>query len=119
MSRGIRRVAQTCDTGGRVANAALKVRRYSASGTTHNSGTAATSVEMCVVTPIRRLEGTKASASHDQGVPAASRVSAAADGAGLLSGETGRAAAARTASAPVPAIMTINSPKPANHRMLC
>src|SRR5262249_42761500 len=43
---------------GQRENTMTKVRRYSASGITHNSGTAATSVEMWAVTAINSPEGT-------------------------------------------------------------
>ena len=42
----------------------MKLVRYSASGTTHRSGTGARSVETWVVTPSSRLDGSAASATH-------------------------------------------------------
>ena len=49
---------------GVLANAMMKVSKYSASGTTHNSGIEAMSVVMWNVTPSIRLDGTNESASH-------------------------------------------------------
>ena len=45
---------------GQRAKTRMKLSRYSASGTTHNSGTGARSVETCVVTPSSRLDGSAA-----------------------------------------------------------
>ena len=42
----------------------MKLSRYSASGTTHSSGTGARSVETCVVTPSSRLDGSAARTTH-------------------------------------------------------
>ena len=42
----------------------MKLMRYSASGTTHNSGTGARSVDTCVVTPSNKLDGSAASATQ-------------------------------------------------------
>src|SRR3954452_17439969 len=54
--------ASRCGMIGRVENTITKVSRYSASGTTQSSGTAATSVEMCAVTATSSPDGTAASA---------------------------------------------------------
>ncbi len=48
----------------RRAKTRTNVSRYNANGNTHNKGTAAMSVEMNMVTPINRLEGTSDSASQ-------------------------------------------------------
>src|SRR5437762_10706933 len=49
-----------CGNSGRDWNTSTQVRRYSDSGSTHSSGAAATSVEICAVTAIRRPDGTAA-----------------------------------------------------------
>jgi hypothetical protein len=49
-----------CGSSGRDWNTNTQVKRYSDSGSTHSSGAAATSVEICAVTAIRRPDGTAA-----------------------------------------------------------
>ena len=49
-----------CGSSGRDWNTSTQVNRYSDSGSTHSSGAAATSVEMCAVTAISRPDGTAA-----------------------------------------------------------
>jgi hypothetical protein len=49
-----------CGSSGRDWNTSTQVSRYSDSGNTQSSGAAATSVEICAVTAIRRPEGTAA-----------------------------------------------------------
>src|SRR5262245_51176788 len=51
-------------TAGIWEKARMKLTKYSASGSTHKSGTGAMSVDKEVVTPSNRLDGTKASASQ-------------------------------------------------------
>ena len=49
-----------CGSSGRDWNTTTQVSRYSDSGSTHSSGAAATSVEICAVTAISRPDGTAA-----------------------------------------------------------
>ena len=53
-----------CTPSGQRANTRMKLSRYSASGTTHSSGTGARSVETCVVTPRSKLDGSAARITH-------------------------------------------------------
>ena len=50
-----------------VENAAMKVARYRASGTTHNKGADTTSVAMCWVTPSSNADGTRRAGSRTSG----------------------------------------------------
>src|SRR6185503_8583973 len=50
--------------GGRRANAKMKVNKYSDKGITHNRGTEAMSVDIKLVTPSIKLDGTNASNSQ-------------------------------------------------------
>jgi len=49
---------------GRWGNTLTKVSRYNASGTTHNNDATATSAEMWLLTPSKRLDGRNANTTH-------------------------------------------------------
>src|SRR4029078_2403280 len=55
---------QRCGRYSLLEKTSTNVPRYIASGSTQSNGTAATSVEMCVVTPSIRLEGTNDRMTH-------------------------------------------------------
>ena len=95
-----------CGSSGRDWNTSTQVNRYSDSGSTHSSGAAATSVEICAVTAISRPDGTAARkiqrARRIHGGAGAS-VSSASTSATAITGE-------RSISTPQAAIRTISRP---------
>src|SRR5256885_14921042 len=60
IANGCAKSIHLCGSSGRDWNTSTQVNRYSDSGSTHNTGAAATSVEICAVTAIRRPDGTAA-----------------------------------------------------------
>ncbi len=97
---------QRCGSSGRDWNTSTQVSRYSDSGSTHNSGAAATSVEICAVTAIKRPDGTAARKIQR------TRSIQAGGGASLCSASTSTAADSgeRSSSTPQPAISAISRP---------
>src|SRR3989304_3070504 len=89
-------------------NSATNVRRYSASGTTHRNGAAATSVVMWAVTAMTRPDGIAASAVQP-------KRSAMLDFGAAFAGAAGTAAT-RDTNNPAIAINTASTAKPADHR---
>ena len=70
MRTGSSLISQRCGSTSFGENARTNVPRYIASGSTHSSGTAATSVEMWVVTPSIKLEGMNDRITHRSRLPA-------------------------------------------------
>ena len=66
ITKGNIRTIKLCGSNCLRENTKINESRYNAKGITHNSGIAAISVVMCVVTASIQLEGTKANTTQEQ-----------------------------------------------------
>ena len=109
----------------RRAKATTNVARYSASGTTHSSGTAATSVEMCDVTASSSAEGRNARPNQVSCVARAGAVGvvwawvAVATGLAAPAGTDATDRDDRATTTPHAPTSATNTTNPADHKIRC
>src|SRR4051794_26927410 len=102
-----------CGSSGRDWNTSTQVSRYSDSGSTHSSGAAATSVEICAVTAINSPDGTAARKIQRK---RSGQFGATASTSSLVAAAT---TGERSNNMPQPAISTTNKPYSAVQIRFC